>query len=222
MNSLCGTAVVAIAVTAVAAPSDAGIIKFEDEASFLAAVSSPLHEDFDAFLSGELITSLPSVNVAAISGLNSQGELVSQFVTAQDDLPFPMLAGMDTSSPPNLFSNDLSADAHFATGTISFVFFGPMNAIGFFVADGSGLATFRIELFSGGDLVGVIHSDAPKTLPDSFLGVTSTIPFDAVTFGSDQILDSWGIDDLYTQIIPAPGALALLGLAGLMGRRRRR
>ncbi len=67
----------------------------------------------------------------------------------------------------------------------------------------------------------MIHSDGPKVLPNSFLGVTSPIAFDRATFGSDITSDSWGIDDLYTQAAPSPGALALLVLAASRPKRRR-
>ncbi len=71
-------------------------------------------------------------------------------------------------------------------------------------------------------LVAVIHSDAPKMLPDSFLGILSIEGFNRATIGSDLANDSWGIDDLYTQIIPGPGVLSFLGLVAFAGRRRRR
>ncbi len=219
---LCRTVLATLAVTLSATVAEAGIVKFEDEASFLGAVFTPLHENFDGFLSGELITELPSVNILGISGINSAGEPVSQFVTAQADLPFPMLTGLDTSSRPNLFSNDLTPGGNFSTGTITFEFETMMNAVGFFVADGSPLATFRIELFANEVLVAVIHSDAPKMLPDSFLGILSIEGFNRATIGSDLSNDSWGIDDLYTQIIPGPGVLSFLGLVAFAGRRRRR
>ncbi len=212
---------VALVLASPAAVAQAGLVQFEDETSFLAAVLNPLHENFDGFGSNELILSLPTVNVSAVSGVNVDGAPVSQFVTAQDDLPFPMLAGLDTSSLPNLFSNDLSAAGSFASGTITFEFESTMTAIGFFVADGSPLDTFRIELFADNVLIGIVHSAAPKTLPDSFFGVLSNEPFDKATFGTVNMLNSWGIDDLYTQI-PGPGGLAPLGVAGLMGTRRRR
>jgi hypothetical protein len=55
-----------------------------------------------------------------------------------------------------------------------------------------------------------------------FSGVISTIPFDTVVikdpFGANTL-----IDDLYFgPPIPAPGALAILGLAGLMCSQKRR
>ncbi len=206
----------------VAAPARAGLVGYDTEASFLAVLTNPLHESFDSYGSGSLVTALPAVHVGAVSGVNFNGIPVSQFVTAQEDLPFSMLAGQNTSSLPNLFSNDLSGSGGFATGTITFEFIVPMNAIGFFVADGARLDPFRIELYSNDELVGVVHSDGPKVLPNSFLGVTSLIAFDRAMFGSTITSDSWGIDDLYTQAAPSPGGLALLALAVLTARRRRR
>ena len=44
--------------------------------------------------------------------------------------------------------------------------------------------------------------------------------------GGEGVQPGWGqgstMTDMFTYTLPAPGALALLGLAGLCGRRRRR
>lgn len=209
-----------VAVLFAVALASADVVAFEDEASFLGALSAHLHENFDAYTSGQLISSLPAVNVSGVSGINHQGSAVSQYVTAQVDLPFPMLGGLDTSSLPNLFSNDLSPQGGYGTGKITFDFASGMNAIGFYVADGSPLNTFRIDLYDGGVMVGTADSAGPKMLPDSFFGVTSTVLFDSATIGSNQNTDSWGIDDLYTQV-PEPGTAALAGLLALFALRRR-
>jgi len=214
------TLVVTVAAVSFSSSAVAGLVKFEDLPSFLGAVPSPLLEDFDAFASWQVVSALPSVNVGSIIGIDRSGAQVDTFVTAQDDLPFSMLSDQDTSSLPNLFSNDLAAP-FFATGTIEFQFDSGMNAMGFFVADGSALDTFRIELYDDDDLIAVINSDAPKNLPDSFLGVTSSTLFNRAIIGSNSTSDSWGIDDLYAQT-PAPGALGLIALAGVVGARRRR
>ena len=214
-------ALLPIVILGVVAAAGADVTQYDNEALFYGALTSPLHENFDGFSSGELITTLPGVKVSGVSGANYNGIPVSQFVTAQEDLPFSMLAGQDTSSLPNLFSNDLTPGGGFGTGAITFQFLTAMNAIGFYVADGARLDPFCIELYSNATLVGVVHSDGPQVLPNSFLGVTSSISFDSATFGSLSTTDSWGIDDLYTQAAPAPGALALLALAAMRPRRRR-
>lgn len=217
-----GLSVLAVFVLVGASTTVASVDKYENEASFLGALSTPLHEDFDNFTSGQLVTSLPSVNVTGVSGINSVGDPVSQYVTAQADLPFSMLSGLDTSSLPNFFSNDLSAAAHFGTGSITFNFDSAMDAVGFFIADGSPLGTFHIALYDSGGLIAEIDSDFPKTLPNSFLGVTSTTPFNQVTFGSNSTVDSWGIDDLYLQVVPEPATIfSLLALYGSGVLRRR-
>lgn len=61
---------------------------------------------------------------------------------------------------------------------------------------------------------------------DAFAGFTTSAPIDSITIDAEAIdaANAWPtISNLYVgQQIPAPGAVALLGLAGLVGGRRRR
>ncbi len=62
-------------------------------------------------------------------------------------------------------------------------------------------------------------SPAPLGSGHAFWGIIDTDGFNEIEFAGNG---HWGSDDYTFGIIPAPGALALLGLAGLMGARRRR
>jgi hypothetical protein len=58
------------------------------------------------------------------------------------------------------------------------------------------LADFTIEVFdSGGTSIGSI-TVGPRTLPDSFVGVVSSVPFKSAEFRPNDPNDSWGVDDL--------------------------
>lgn len=88
-------------------------------------------------------------------------------------------------SSPNFISNDMSASGWYATGSLTFNFSGPMTAIGAYVADGAPLGGFSIELFDGSGSLGSISVGA-RTLPDSFIGIVSTLPFTSAKFHADS------------------------------------
>ena len=61
------------------------------------------------------------------------------------------------------------------------------------------------------------------TRPASFNGFVSGIPVFRVEIDDGGIGNGFfTLDDLQATVVPAPGVLPLLGLAGLMGARRRR
>ncbi len=83
----------------------------------------------------------------------------------------------------------------------------------------------NLDIFGPGGLIGTISVDANMNdFADQFIGFNSDELVTSVTIrygnGSDVGLFTY-IDDVYFNI-PAPGALALLGLVGLAHRRRRR
>jgi hypothetical protein len=108
---------------------------------------------------------------------------------------------------PN-FISVLTTDGTFWGGTAAFQGYGqgipPIYARSFFdVANGSLQVLFNLDLLSGSLGIG--------TIGNSFRMVTAA--------GADGGQLTQSVFDV--NVVPAPGALALLGVAGLMGRRRR-
>lgn len=167
---------------------------FESRTAWLgAAACAPTLVDFDSIPSGTLISSqLASSGIALVSGTSFAP--TDPFVTASTALPFPMFTAGTLPSEPNFLSNNLSGPVY-ATGALHFQLTAPTTAIGAFVADGSPLGGFEIEVFSGGSSLGFI-SVPPRTLPSSFVGVVSSQPFDTAVFRASHFQDSWGLDSL--------------------------
>jgi len=98
----------------------------------------------------------------------------------------------------------------------------PMLRAGFDV--GIGDATFTVEFYNGGDLLGSVTDSVVGVDGHFFAGWE-----DAGGITSIRIIEPsgengrvGGIDNVRYDYIPAPGALALIGIAGLGLRRRRR
>jgi hypothetical protein len=210
---LCGSAVSA----------HASLTGYSDHGLWAAAASPTAMESFDGLSTGA-VTSLASVGVTSMSGLNFNNSAVGQYITSQFALPFPMFSSGALVSSPNFISNDMSSSGGFATGSLTFNFGGPMNAVGAFVADSSPLGGFSIELFNGTTSLGNI-SVGSRTLPDSFIGIVSTTSFTSAKFYAASSGDSWGLDNLEVAAVPEPETYAMLmaglGLLGFMARRRK-
>lgn len=210
-------------LSSAAISSNAAVSGFSDHASWAAAASPTAMEDFDALPTG-VVTSLASVGVTSMSGLNGLGSPVGQTITNEFALPFPMFTAGTLPSSPNFISNDMSPSGGYATGSLTFNFSGPMTAIGAYVADGAPLGGFSIEIFDGSGSLGSISVSA-RTLPDSFIGIVSTMSFTSAKFYAESSGDSWGLDNLEVAAVPEPGTYALmlagLGLIGAITRRRR-
>ncbi len=98
---------------------------------------------------------------------------------------------------------------------IELTFDKPINAIAFHFP-----ASLVVNLWSGGQ---IFHtSDFAGSINQKFGGLYSDQTFDRVWFrgGFSQTSQAY-LDNLYFSTIPTPGAIALLGLWGLLGARRR-
>lgn len=99
-----------------------------------------------------------------------------------------------------------------------------------FSAPGTGTITFQMQVFSSGPVLArFLYPDttyvAPQVSPSN--GLSATVGFVAGSSGEPtnvQFSHNMGVilDGLVLDVIPAPGAMALLGLGGLMVSRRRR
>jgi len=228
MNTSFRSSPVAVAIALAAAlavgNADAATTAYSNQATFAAAAGGVTVETFEGFSLGAA-TTIASLGVTSMSGKDFAGTSVGQFVSSSAALPFPMFTP-PLPSGTNYLSNQLNGPS-FATGSIDFTFGSSITAIGAFIADSSPLGGFSIEVFSGATSVGLITVGS-RTLPDSFVGITSTVAFDRARFFSVSTADSWGLDNLQigaAAAVPEPGTYALmlagLGVGGLLARRRR-
>lgn len=176
---------------------------YDNHGAWAAMAGTTTLIDFEAFADGTLITTeLTPYGIGMVSGTTSHSGPCSQFVTASTSLPFPMFTAGTLPSEPNFFSNDLSYP-YYGNGSITLELTGSTTAIGSFVADGAPLDNFNIEVFVGATSLGVI-TVAPRTLPDSFVGVISDTPFNKATFFASYANDAWGLDNLELRQVVTP------------------
>lgn len=101
-----------------------------------------------------------------------------------------------------------------------------MKAFGFDITgfqDLTDLGGFDLALYDDDVLVGSIFVSDPGTYFAQFHGVVSDVKFDRVDIAIAGV-DFVGFDDIQFEIfgVPTPGVAALLALAAIAGRRRRR
>lgn len=175
-----------------------GLTGFDDRNAWAAAASGDITTiTFESIAHGTPIDGeLGPQGVIGVTGGSTfvPGFDTQQFVTASTLLPFPMFTTGTLPSEPNFLSNDLASPG-FATGEITFEFANPTTATGAFVADGAPLGGFTIEVFDGALSLGSIGV-GPRTLPDSFVGIVSTVPFTSARYVADSSGDSWGLDNV--------------------------
>jgi hypothetical protein len=186
--------------------SGGGIVGYADHAAWVAAAGPTTLVTFESFPNGTQITTQLDC-VKLVSGFSPNPfppGPVNVFVTASTSLPFPMFVAGNLPSEPNFLSNDLSPQGGSATGATTFDMSWPTTAIGAYVADSAPLDGFRIEVFLSNVNLGSITVPA-RTLPNSFVGLVSSSPFDKAVFSSLSTTDSWGLDNLeYNCNVPTP------------------
>jgi hypothetical protein len=99
----------------------------------------------------------------------------------------------------------------------------PAQALGFDVIDfGDVTAGLLILTLENGESMTVAISGGPNANVQ-FFGLLSPVAFtNVVLYNEVASSDYYGIDHIEYGGVPAPGAIAMLGLAGLAGQRRRR
>jgi hypothetical protein len=135
------------------------------------------------------------------------------------------------TSDPNIYATSdfiELADGSMLPGMITGTFNGLADSISLDVANGFGAGDFTLTAYDANDQV--VDSDTvslasfPNPGMDGSLSVSgANIAWFTVTSSQSAGSKNFAIDTLtFKMQLPAPGALALLGLAGLCGVRRRR
>lgn len=211
-NFLTATAIGGIALTA--ASANAALTFSFDEAAF--AAGSNVIDDFSAYaaagdptvdiLSPTVFGAFQYTPIGSTAGLGAL-ELRSGISSAADNQIFAFLDG----SPDN-FS--------FSVTSVG----GPLNAFGFDVSSGSSFGGTTVTLNTG-DTFNLSDFDAELDGNGTgFLGFASDTPFTSIRFDVENDAEFEGVffNTFYADVVPAPGAAGLLGLAGLAAVRRRR
>lgn len=175
-----------------ATTAQAGVVEFTDKDEWFAAVGDVTTIDFTGFEKGTLITDQFEDLGVVFNGL---GHFIVQSDGGFED-GWGLHRVGDGANP---------IDLSFTTAQL------------WIAVDFPGAVQF--ELFSEGRLIYTSNGFSDEGDPPGFAGLVSTELFDAVL-----ITDPLGgvfIDNLHFGV-PAPGTLALLGLAAAMPRRRRR
>lgn len=192
--------------------TNAAIITYTDEASFLAALSGPASTlDFDSTSVGTLIP----------SG-NSLGEVT--FTYNISGLDMKVVNDFDTTSPNNYLGLDDAGnlDLFIAGDEFSMSFANPVNAIGLYIVSGDPLLAGDVSLDTSAG--SALNSDVVDvTLGDGglayYIGLMSDTAFTSadLTFDAEAVEKFlYSVDDITTSVVPIPGAVWLFG-SGLLG-----
>ena len=197
-----------------AANAQAQITTFTDEASFLAGAGSVSFESFEGVapslrastpISVSLFTVTPAPGLIGIqNGPNSPETGFSAFAVDGANYLF--------AYRPNL-----------PAGTLRFDFSNPTTAFGFYMTDnGETDGAVTLQTNAGDAAAGITAKSFPPLLGNGsvfFFGFTQATPFTQLLLTSTGIDDSFGLDKIYAQAVPEPGALILSvsGLAGGLG-----
>lgn len=182
-----------------------------------AMASSTVYTDLASFLAntqpGFFLNDFTSVPTGEVPSLNASGNGFAYTITA---------TGPGTGTlfnDPGIVSTNSATDAILVTFTGAAV---TAIAGNFWASD--------ISFFPTGTNVVINLSDGtnvnfPTTGPNTFRGFTSNVAITSMTIDAPESpSNAWAtMDNFYVgAVIPAPGAVAMLGLAGLVANRRRR
>ena len=188
-----------LAMAAASSSAMAGATFFDNEGDLLANTQSGYYqENFDSFSAGPQGASLdfgPENGFSyTISAANDlySGDGVMSTNTADDPLEIDFTGDNVTAVGGNFYGTDIS--------------FVPIAG------------DVTVELADG------TSETMSTSSADAYFGFITDAPIDSMTISASGDGNVWPTMDNFTvgQAVPAPGALALLGLAGVAGRRRRR
>ncbi|MEM1011862.1 MAG: PEP-CTERM sorting domain-containing protein [Planctomycetota bacterium] len=199
----------AASVSLASVPAYGQFTEFFDEALFLAELDSVTVETFDGFLPGDGVDAVTFFDFGAFTADGFNG---AEFIVA---------AGGSFGDVNGTNFIDGFVGATPSVRTVVLTFDDPISALGAdFVSPGSGSGlAFEVG--------GVTALDTtPLGFGSGFAGFTSDTPFTEVTltFGTGtSAAEVFSFDDLaFGTLIPEPTSLALFGMAGPVGLRRRR
>lgn len=198
----------ALAAVVVGSTASAGMSSvFTNEGAFLSATSSPLFENFESFsIDG---------NVNQRSVLTCDGLTITagnEYLSVFDS---PVSGAQGTNGDHYMFISSMGM-------SVTFTFDTPVQMFGLHITDWGDAGTGSLMYADDG---GNQHTIAPAPQSDGnilFFGIASESAVTQVTLTRNNVYEGFGIDNVIFQNIPAPGALALLGVAGLLVSRRRR
>ena len=236
----------AVAVAAITGMADAGIIFFTDEAAFNQALAdagkvSKGIEDFEQALIGpvEALLMNDPLNINNLQGAFKPGDFIDNLTFQSNTNGTPDIndPGVNGLNPRGVDGLRLVRDPDGSVGLVSAlesdsfdILSGP-PAGGNHTALGMHVDTYiaagppiEVRVFDKNERQIGLISIFPNPPAGQFLGIPAT---GGDTIGRVNIWDTLGplqegINDIQTYLIPAPGAWALLGLAGLFGPWRRR
>lgn len=204
---------------AYAVNSNAALLTFTDQASFLGALPGAANTlDFESVTAGDTIG-----NGDTVEGITFNYDTLESF-----GVQMQVSDAFLTTSGTNFLGTD-DADV-FQAGDNFSLSFGPVNAIGMYFITADEMFDDDIILSAGSGSVGLSLAAAGADLGDTgipfFLGIIDT----ENTFlgASISTLDCGGcflfnVDDISTAVVPIPGALWLFmsGILGLFAVRRK-
>ncbi len=192
----------AVVVSCVSAASHASIISFTQQnvwegfatSNSLAIITESFNAFADGFHPAPLAASTGPVNwvANATGGIYVQGGVFSTNMATE--LTFDFLGGVNAVSG-NFFGTDIDFNV-----TPSMVY---------------------LTLQDGSSYLGFINASDAYTGFYSTGSLITSLRFTAVAPGGSQEGVFPSVNNLYFGVVPAPGAIALVGLAGLISRRRR-
>ncbi len=197
----------------------ASAITFNNQATFLAAVSDPTLESFESLTATNTTSTTPITTPNFTVGVTGAGDLMGLFDT------FTGGSGLSATHGSNvaIFGTLPSSPGT----TIVFTFPDFIDAFGFNIIDFGDLSGSLLYSTGSGES-GTIATQ-PPVLPDGnvlFFGLTTDIHFTTFTIQNTAGDDGIGIDELYLTEVPEPSTLALfatgLALLAFLGWRRRK